>query len=242
MPVPRGQRPYCTVAFPLNDSQPRLRAHSNLIPCDGSPYPSCMHSFSDLRGLPAVPASSGWVQRGERWDLWWSGRIVASIVPHAVLGFQVYLDARRMSPAKVVHAVNARQARRYAERWCAARLCPPVAAARRGRLSCGRRAFGRRGAAAAAHTGAAPAGAPPGRGRDRGGGTHQAGARTAAACQALGAVNVSGVVGTRQDGHSPGKRYAESSSRTILAPSLSARSLPLATVRASGAMPQLVLG
>lgn len=124
MPVPRGQRPYCTVAFPLNDSRPRLRAHSNLIPCDGSPYPSCMHSFSDLRGLPAVPASSGWVQRGERWDLWWSGRIVASIVPHAVLGFQVYLDARRMSPAKVVHAVNARQARRYAERWCAARLCP----------------------------------------------------------------------------------------------------------------------
>ncbi len=40
-------------------------------------------------------------------------------------------DARRMSPAKVVHAVNARQARRYAERWCAARLaCPRLRATR----------------------------------------------------------------------------------------------------------------
>ena len=40
----------------------------------------------------------------------------------------------------------------------------------------------------------------------------------------------------------PSQAYAESSSRTIFAPSLSARSLPLATSRASGAMPQLVLG
>lgn len=73
-----------------------------------------------------VTRPSGWVQSGERWDLWWNGRSVANIVPHAELGFRVYLDARKMSQTKVVAAANVRQARRYAERWCAARLCPQL--------------------------------------------------------------------------------------------------------------------
>jgi len=73
-----------------------------------------------------VTRPSGWVRSGERWDLWWNGRSVANIVPHAELGFRVYLDARRMSQTKVVAATNVRQARRYAERWCAARLCPQL--------------------------------------------------------------------------------------------------------------------
>ncbi|AUI07753.1 MULTISPECIES: hypothetical protein [Stenotrophomonas] len=85
-----------------------------------------MHSSFDLPAYMTVTRPSGWVQSGERWDLWWNGRSVANIVPHAVLGFRVYLDARKMSQTKVVAATNVRQARRYAERWCAARLCPQL--------------------------------------------------------------------------------------------------------------------
>ncbi|WP_429621402.1 hypothetical protein [Stenotrophomonas sp. AN71] len=85
-----------------------------------------MHSPFDLPDFMTVTRPSGWVQSGERWDLWWNGRSVANIVPHAMLGFRVYLDARKMSQTKVVAAANARQARRYAERWCAARLCPQL--------------------------------------------------------------------------------------------------------------------
>ena len=69
---------------------------------------------------------SGWVQRGDRWDLWWNGRCVANVVPHAVLGVRLFLAARKSPQPKVVAAVNARQAKRYAERWCAARLCPQL--------------------------------------------------------------------------------------------------------------------
>lgn len=79
-------------------------------------FPACM----------TASRPSGWVQSGERWDLWWNGRSVARIVPHAALGFRLYLDARKMSQAKVVSATSTRQAKRYAERWCAARLCPQL--------------------------------------------------------------------------------------------------------------------
>ncbi|WP_181502561.1 hypothetical protein [Stenotrophomonas maltophilia] len=81
-----------------------------------SKHPPCM----------AVSKLSGWVQNGERWDLWWNGRSVANVVPHPVLGFRLCLDARRAAPGKVVAVASARQARRYAERWCAARLCPQL--------------------------------------------------------------------------------------------------------------------
>ncbi|MGX9778068.1 MULTISPECIES: hypothetical protein [Stenotrophomonas] len=85
-----------------------------------------MHPPSSAPDFMIARRPSGWVQSGERWDLWWNGRSVASIVPHAALGFRLYLDARKMSQAKVVSATSARQAKRYAERWCAARLCPQL--------------------------------------------------------------------------------------------------------------------
>lgn len=69
---------------------------------------------------------SGWVQNGERWDLWWNGRSVANVVPHPVLGFRLCLDARRAAPGKTVVVASARQAKRYAERWCAVRLYPQL--------------------------------------------------------------------------------------------------------------------
>ncbi|MDW7602645.1 hypothetical protein R1V99_19460, partial [Stenotrophomonas maltophilia] len=81
-----------------------------------------MHSPSSPPDFMMARRPCGWVQSGERWDLWWNGRSVARIVPHAVLGFRMCLDARRMSQSKVVSAASVRQAKRYAERWCAARL------------------------------------------------------------------------------------------------------------------------
>lgn len=91
---------------------------ARILPAMSSPF--------DLPDFMNVARPSGWVQSGERWDLWWNGRSVANIVPHAVLGFRLYLDARKMSQTKVVSATSARQAKRYAERWCAARLCPQL--------------------------------------------------------------------------------------------------------------------
>ena len=75
-----------------------------------------MHSPSSAPDFMIARRPSGWVQSGERWDLWWNGRSVASIVPHAALGFRLYLDARKMSQVKVVSATSTRQAKRYAER------------------------------------------------------------------------------------------------------------------------------
>lgn len=85
-----------------------------------------MHSPSSPPDFMTATRPSGWVQSGDRWDLWWNGRCVASVVPHAVLGVRLFLDTRKSPQPKVVAAVNARQAKRYAERWCAARLCPQL--------------------------------------------------------------------------------------------------------------------
>ncbi|MCO7498494.1 hypothetical protein NJG17_01095 [Stenotrophomonas maltophilia] len=85
-----------------------------------------MHSPSSPPDFMTATRPSGWVQSGDRWDLWWNGRCVASVVPHAVFGVRLFLAARKSPQPKVVAAVNARQAKRYAERWCAARLCPQL--------------------------------------------------------------------------------------------------------------------
>jgi len=71
-----------------------------------------------------VARPAGWVQRGGRWERCWNGRCVANIVPQGECGVRLLLVARNMAQAKVVSAANTRQAKRYAERWCAARLCP----------------------------------------------------------------------------------------------------------------------
>ncbi|HEL3254948.1 TPA: hypothetical protein UMF52_000197 [Stenotrophomonas maltophilia] len=85
-----------------------------------------MHSPSSPPDFMTATRPTGWVQSGDRWDLWWNGRCVANVVPHAVLGVRLFLAARKSPQPKVVAAVNARQAKRYAERWCAARLCPQL--------------------------------------------------------------------------------------------------------------------
>lgn len=56
------------------------------------------------------------------WVLWWSDRQIAHITPDKERGVRVHLDARKMWQAKNVWAASINQAKRYAERWCAARL------------------------------------------------------------------------------------------------------------------------
>jgi hypothetical protein len=88
----------------------RAGGYPDLSRCDERSYAS-HHGLSFHRpDFMIVTRPSGWVQSGERWDLWWNGRSVASIVPHAVLGFRLAWT----------HAGCHR-----------ARSCPPPAPARR---------------------------------------------------------------------------------------------------------------
>ncbi|MFE3970631.1 hypothetical protein [Stenotrophomonas sp. YIM B13575] len=77
------------------------------------------------QGFRSAPPPSGWVQMGEGWMLWWSGRQIAHVTP-AKDGVRVHLDARKMWETKNVRAASIKQGRRYAERWCAARLYPEL--------------------------------------------------------------------------------------------------------------------
>ena len=78
------------------------------------------------QGFRTAPIPSGWVQTGQRWDLWWNGRSVANVTPAPGRGVRVHLDARKISQTKQVFAASVSQGRRYAERWCAARLYPDL--------------------------------------------------------------------------------------------------------------------
>ncbi|WQI19738.1 hypothetical protein U2S91_16545 [Stenotrophomonas maltophilia] len=77
---------------------------------------------STYQGFRTAPIPSGWVQTGERWDLWWNGRSVANITPAPGRGVRLHLDARKIFETKKVFAASVSQGKRYAERWCAARL------------------------------------------------------------------------------------------------------------------------
>lgn len=58
--------------------------------------------------------------------LWWSGRQIANVTPAKDSGVRVHLDARKMWQTKDVWAASFAQGKRYAERWCAARLYPEM--------------------------------------------------------------------------------------------------------------------
>ncbi|WP_312252217.1 hypothetical protein [Stenotrophomonas sp.] len=78
------------------------------------------------QGFRSAPPPSGWVQMGDGWVLWWSGRQIASVSPAREQGVRVHLDARKMWQTKDERAASIAQGKRYAERWCAARLYPGV--------------------------------------------------------------------------------------------------------------------
>ncbi|WP_414616149.1 hypothetical protein [Stenotrophomonas geniculata] len=78
------------------------------------------------QGFRTAPIPSGWVQTGERWALWYNGRETASVTPDGGPGVRLWMEGQKMWQVKEVRAANVRQAKRYAERWCAARLYPDL--------------------------------------------------------------------------------------------------------------------
>lgn len=58
--------------------------------------------------------------------LWWSGRQIANVSLGKDGGVRVRLDARKMWQIKEGRAASIAQGKRYAERWCAARLYPEM--------------------------------------------------------------------------------------------------------------------
>lgn len=78
------------------------------------------------QGFRSAPPPSGWVQLRDIWVLWWSGRQIAQVSPATERGVRVHLDARKMWQTKDVWAASVDQGKRYAERWCAARLYPEM--------------------------------------------------------------------------------------------------------------------
>lgn len=61
---------------------------------------------------------------GERWTLWLNWREVASVIPGREVGFRLHLDALKMWQTKNALVASVPQGKRFAERWCAARLYP----------------------------------------------------------------------------------------------------------------------
>ncbi|WP_246161225.1 hypothetical protein [Stenotrophomonas cyclobalanopsidis] len=66
------------------------------------------------------------MQTGERWALWWNAREVAAVVPDGRPGVRLWMKGQKMWQTKDVRAASIRQGKRFAERWCAARLYPEL--------------------------------------------------------------------------------------------------------------------
>jgi hypothetical protein len=77
-------------------------------------------------GFRTAPVPTGWVQLGDNWVLWWSGRQIAQVSPAKDRGVRVHLDAWKMWQTKEEWAASLAQGKRYAERWCAVRLYPEL--------------------------------------------------------------------------------------------------------------------
>jgi hypothetical protein len=79
----------------------------------------------DYTEFMIAPRPRGWVQHGEHWGLWWGNRQIASVQPCAE-GILVTLACRKLWQDKQVRAASIGQGKRYAERWCAARVLEGV--------------------------------------------------------------------------------------------------------------------
>jgi len=78
------------------------------------------------QGFRTAPIPSGWVQMGERWALWYNGRETASVTPDGGPGLRLWLQGQKMWQVREARVVSVRQGKRFAERWCAARLYPDL--------------------------------------------------------------------------------------------------------------------
>ena len=76
------------------------------------------------QGFRAAPIPSGWVQSGERWALWYNGRETASVAPDGRPGLRLWMEGQKFWQVKEARVGSVRQGKRFAERWCAARLYP----------------------------------------------------------------------------------------------------------------------
>jgi len=83
-------------------------------------------AMQSSHGFRTALIPSGWVQMDERWALWYNGRETASVTPDGRPGVRLWMEGKKMWHVKEVRAANVRQAKRYAERWCAARLYPDL--------------------------------------------------------------------------------------------------------------------
>ncbi|HFF6009615.1 hypothetical protein [Stenotrophomonas maltophilia] len=81
---------------------------------------------SSYQGFRAAPIPSGWVQTGDRWALWYNGRETASVVPDGRPGLRLWMEGQKFWQVKDVRVASVRQGKRFAERWCAARLFPDL--------------------------------------------------------------------------------------------------------------------
>lgn len=87
---------------------------------------SAMLLSHGYQGFRTAPIPAGWVQTGERWALWYNGRETASVTLDGDPGVRLRMEGQKMWHTKEARAANVRQAKRYAERWCAARLYPEL--------------------------------------------------------------------------------------------------------------------
>ena len=105
-----------------------IRREPLLVAADATPgrlLPAMLPSHG-YQGFRTAPIPAGWVQTGERWALWYNGRETASVTPDGGPGGRLWMEGQKMWQVKEVRAASVRQAKRYAERWCAARLYPEM--------------------------------------------------------------------------------------------------------------------
>ncbi|HGM7307608.1 TPA: hypothetical protein ACKP7U_004314 [Stenotrophomonas maltophilia] len=79
---------------------------------------------STYQGFRTAPIPSGWVQMGEGWALWYNGRETASVAPDGRPTLRLWMQGQKMWQVKEARVASVRQGKRFAERWCAARLFP----------------------------------------------------------------------------------------------------------------------
>jgi len=83
-----------------------------------------MPSSHDYQSYRAGPVLTGWVQTGERWALWYNGRETAGVSADGKPGLRLWMKGQKMWQVKESRVGSLRQGKRFAERWCAARLYP----------------------------------------------------------------------------------------------------------------------
>ncbi len=119
----RAARPYCARPNVNTSSQRAERWCAFAGSATAGRILPAMHSS---HGFRSAPIPSGWVQTGERWALWYNGRETANVTLDGGPGVRLWMEGQKMWHTKEARAANVRQAKRCAERWCAARLYPDM--------------------------------------------------------------------------------------------------------------------